>query len=150
METLMDKLFEPRRNVVCVKPTRLGVVTDGVIALKKPDLINLFEGISSEFVLIPFLCNGMHWCSIMARLSTSEVFYYDPMLSCFGNQAKAVAKTIQPLLSPSGSTRVRVRPYVFSLRTQTYSYNCGLFVLVAFEMFCGASSPGVRRSLGHQ
>ncbi|ETM00285.1 hypothetical protein L917_02978, partial [Phytophthora nicotianae] len=90
METLMDKLFEPRRNVVCVKPTRLGVVTDGVIALEKPDLINLFEGISSEFVLIPFLCNGMHWCSIMARLSTSEVFYYDPMLSSFGDQAKAV------------------------------------------------------------
>ncbi|ETN14125.1 hypothetical protein PPTG_07784 [Phytophthora nicotianae INRA-310] len=52
METLMDKLFEPRRNVVCVKPTRLGVVTDGVIAFEKPDLINLFEGISSEFAFI--------------------------------------------------------------------------------------------------
>eukprot|EP00644_Phytophthora_capsici_P008128 jgi/Phyca11/125911/e_gw1.60.94.1 len=144
MEILLQKLFGGRKSIVYIKPTSLGVIVNGTTALKEPDLRKLFAGLDCESLLIPINCNGIHWCSIMVRPATSELFYYDPMSSSFGEQAKKFSERIQPLLKFSGPTRARVRPFVSSLGVQVDSYNCGLFVMVAFERFCGAESPGIQ------
>eukprot|EP00644_Phytophthora_capsici_P019284 jgi/Phyca11/132892/e_gw1.255.8.1 len=124
------------------------VVVEGAVSVNTHELAKMFFGMSNERVLLPINCNGVHWCSIMVDLATSEVLIYDPMSSSYMANARDVAQILIPLLPTPAKTRYRIRTYESELGTQMDSYNCGLFVLVAFEMFCGANVPGKRsRSL---
>eukprot|EP00644_Phytophthora_capsici_P019280 jgi/Phyca11/132895/e_gw1.255.4.1 len=138
---LLEKLF-CGPNVVYINPTTMLVVVDGAISINTDGLAKMLFGMSDEMVLIPINCNGIHWCSIMIKLATAEILLYDPMSSSYMANVRDVAQVLIPLLP--GSSRYRIRNYESELGMQHDSYNCGLFVLLSFEMFCGANTPGKR------
>ncbi|OWZ12755.1 hypothetical protein PHMEG_00014030 [Phytophthora megakarya] len=136
-ETLLGKLFRDA-NTVFIKPSSLSVVVHGVVSINKDNLGSLFFGLSSEKVLLPINCNGVHWCCVMINLAKSEVFLYDPMGSLFLENIRDVAKIITPLLPPPIINLAKTRLYESPLGFQCDTYNCGLKVMLALEMFCGA------------
>jgi hypothetical protein len=79
----------------------------------------------------------------MINCASEDIVFYDPMGSSHSEDVKTIANDIVPLLpAPTKRRRYYVHPYNADLGIQLDNYNCGLFVLVACEIYCGASSPG--------
>lgn len=138
---LLDKLFSARPDIVYIDPSSLCIVIDGVVSFHTQIFKELVSGLTTEVILLPINCKGIHWCSIMVSLDRREVTFYDPMYSSFSDDVRDVAKSIIPLLPEPVQSRYRVRRYESDLGAQTDSYNCGVFVMTAFELFCGANLP---------
>ncbi|KAF1786541.1 hypothetical protein GQ600_2578 [Phytophthora cactorum] len=59
------------------------------------------------------------------------------MSSSYSNNTIVLAETLKPLLPLEDSLRFRVSPYATDMGVQVDSYNCGMYVLLAFEEFVG-------------
>lgn len=121
-EILLEKLFSGPK-VVCIKPTTMLVVVEGAVSIDTHELAKLFFGLSNEIVLLPINCNGIHWCSIMVKLASSEVLVYDPMGSSYLANVRGVAQTVIPLL-PTSRTRYRLQIGQRLLPGQTAAAHC--------------------------
>ncbi|ETN01801.1 hypothetical protein PPTG_16890 [Phytophthora nicotianae INRA-310] len=116
----------------------LGVTVDGHVAASTGLIRAEPSGLTNQKVPIPLNCNGNHWCSNMLTLGTCEAYIYDSSPSSYLLGIRAVAQTLINLLPREVDEGFRVRNYESGLGVQTDSYNCGIYVLLAFEMFCGA------------
>eukprot|EP00644_Phytophthora_capsici_P016024 jgi/Phyca11/115361/e_gw1.28.460.1 len=119
------------------------VVVDGAVSIDTDGLARIVFGMSDEMALLPINCTGIHYCSIMTKLATADIVLYDPMYSSYMANVRNVAQVLIPLPPGSSRTRYRIRNYESELGMQHDSYNCGVFVLLAFEMFCGANTPAI-------
>ncbi|KAE8962565.1 hypothetical protein PR001_g29489 [Phytophthora rubi] len=142
MHMVLMKKFESDPDVVVFEAAALGVVVDGKIEADKQALRRAMSGLTKEIVLLPVNCNGNHWCAVMMNLKTGKVFVYDSSSSSYLLSVRAVAQTLILLLPEDVRPSARVQTYESGLGCQVDSYNCGVYVLLAFELFCGAEPLG--------
>eukprot|EP00644_Phytophthora_capsici_P019307 jgi/Phyca11/132692/e_gw1.210.6.1 len=134
-------MFASTPGVVTIDSSHVGVVVNGKNTTDMEGLASLFAGVSDEKVLVPIICNGNHWCAIMIDLSTESIYTYDPMSSSYAASARSIAHKLVWFL-PIPKDRYHHQSYVSSIGIQTDNYNCGIYVLLAFEAFTGASDVG--------
>ncbi|KAJ8556614.1 hypothetical protein ON010_g9351 [Phytophthora cinnamomi] len=142
MKMVLTKKFGPDPNVVVFDASTLGVTVDGSVSADTSNIRRAMEGLSTEMVLFPVNCNNNHWCSIVVNLAKGKVYIYDSSSFSYLLGVRAVAHTLIPLLPATVQRSLRVQTYESGLGVQTDSYNCGVYVLIAFEMFCGAEPLG--------
>ncbi|KAF1784425.1 Ulp1 protease family, C-terminal catalytic domain [Phytophthora cactorum] len=80
------------------------------------------EAVEATLTTAAGYCDSNYWCSIMIDIAKRTVYIYDSMQSSY-------------------LRTVRVT-YDSDLGVQLDNYNCGVFVLLAFEHFTGAPSVG--------
>ncbi|EGZ30736.1 hypothetical protein PHYSODRAFT_324050 [Phytophthora sojae] len=141
MKTVMFKKFGSDPNIVIFDASALGVAVDGSVSAETAGIWRAMRGLSTEIALFPVNCNNIHWCSIMMNLAKGKVCIYDSS-SSYLLGVRAVAQTLIPLLLSTVEMSLRVQTYKSGLGVQTDSYNCGIYVLNAFEIFCGAEPLG--------
>lgn len=142
MWTAMQKLFGTDNMVVMINPTTVSITRNDSIRTDRDALRVALNEVSSQRILIPINCSGNHWCAIIVNSATDEILLYDPMHSSYMASIRAVAGSLVSLLPGAGVKRYRTRLYESSLGIQTDSYNCGVYVLLVFEMLCGANAVG--------
>ncbi|ETM50973.1 hypothetical protein L914_05089 [Phytophthora nicotianae] len=142
MHLVFSKRFGLNPNVTIFDAESLGVVVDGNILADKEMIRRNLAGLSKELVLFPVNCNGNHWCSVMINLEKGSVAIYDSSSSSYLTSVRSVAQTLIMLLPELARPRPRVQTYESGLGVQLDSYNCGVYVLLAFEMFCGGDPLG--------
>lgn len=143
MSTLLTKLFGPNPMIRVASPGSIRVPVNGEIWTDDDALPALFFGASTEQVLVSVNCNLNHWCVIMIDLEKRRIYFYDPMESTYKVGVRSAAEHIKNLLRVQGFEGCRVQSYGSHLGVQTDNYNCGIYVLVACEVFAGAQSPGL-------
>ncbi|ETO59257.1 hypothetical protein F444_22373 [Phytophthora nicotianae P1976] len=80
----------------------------------------------------------------MINFAEKAFKYYDPMSSSYSLTVRVLAQKIA-LHLPAITGRYRVDPYVTDFGVQLDSYNCGIYVLLAFETFSSEDSIGEQR-----
>lgn len=135
INTLMLKLFAERADTIGVDTSMAGNVMNGYLPVQSMDCV--FLGVKNEKILIPVICGKNHWCSIMIDLQLKDVCIYDPMMSTYAVGVRALAEKIVELLPDFSPRKYRVRPYISELGVQVDGYNCGMYMMIAFEMFTG-------------
>ncbi|EEY69673.1 uncharacterized protein PITG_19292 [Phytophthora infestans T30-4] len=85
------------------------------------------------------------------------VTVYEPMNSSYGVKVRPLAHELVTMLPDFAPRKYRVRMYESDLGVQVDSYNCGMYMLLAFEIFAGSTtmrrtfqypSAAMKRSLG--
>lgn len=142
MHMVLTKKFGQDPNVVVFEASMLGAVVDGHMGADKESIRRKMEGLSNQKVLFPVNCNGNHWCSVMMNLEKGKVAIYDSSSSTYLVSVRSVAQVLISLLPNGVNPSQRVQTYESGLGAQVDSYNCGIYVLLAFEMFCGAEPLG--------
>ncbi|KAE9352279.1 hypothetical protein PR003_g4456 [Phytophthora rubi] len=78
----------------------------------------------------------------MMNLNQGKVFIYDSSASSYLVSLRAVAQKLITLLPNDVRPSTRLQIYESGLGIQADNYNCGVYVLLAFEKFCGAKPLG--------
>ncbi|ETK88635.1 hypothetical protein F441_07280 [Phytophthora nicotianae CJ01A1] len=78
----------------------------------------------------------------MMNLNEGKVAIYDSSSSSYLISVRSVAQMLISLLPNDARPRPRMQTFEPGLEVQVDSYNCGIYVLLAFEMFCGAEPLG--------
>ncbi|KAE9292500.1 hypothetical protein PF008_g25047 [Phytophthora fragariae] len=150
-EAMMDVLsrkYGSASGISVIDPSSLGVVVEGTVRAPRKDIQRGMASLSTEKVLVPLNCGGNHWCAILMDLSKGECYVYDSTASSYISSVRAVAQTMLDLLPPGAHKTFRARIYDPGLGIQSDNYNCGIYVLLAFEIFCEAEPLGlVNRSM---
>ncbi|ETL96060.1 hypothetical protein L917_06287 [Phytophthora nicotianae] len=118
LSRVLEKLYSSNSSVVVVTPDLFGWVVGRKITMDTESVEAILSTISGECAIIPISCNSNHWCAIMIDIAKRIVYIYDAMRSSY-------------------QYSVRV-----DMGVQLDNYNCGLFILLAFEHFTGAPSLG--------
>ncbi|ETO60643.1 hypothetical protein F444_21185 [Phytophthora nicotianae P1976] len=142
MHKILAKIFGSKDGITVFDSSTLGTVVDGKVTTCGEIIRDALSGLTREKVLIPVNCNGSHWCGVMIDLEGGTVEVYDSSSSSYTMSVRVLAQTLVHLLPTSVQTPFRVRVFDSGLGVQTDSYNCGIYVLLAFEMFCGAEPLG--------
>ncbi|OWZ15086.1 hypothetical protein PHMEG_00011334 [Phytophthora megakarya] len=132
-----EKLLLNREDEAVRYPSAVGNVVNSALSVCAREL-SIFVGVSTEIVLIPVFCNKLHWSTIMIDLNYEEVVVYDPMPSTYAVGVRALAERLVTLLLEFAQRSFRVRPCANDLGVQVDTYNCGVYVLLPFEIFAGA------------
>ncbi|ETN10429.1 hypothetical protein PPTG_22740 [Phytophthora nicotianae INRA-310] len=144
MTTVMTKLFSANPILNVASPHMISVPVNGKIWTDNQALVTLFFGAPTGKFLIPVNCNQNHWCSIMVGIGEKKkLYYYDPMGSSYKNGVRLAAQVVKQLITDQLLDGCRAQSYGSHLGIQTDSYTCGIYVLLAFELFAGAPSPGI-------
>ncbi|OWY99178.1 hypothetical protein PHMEG_00029871 [Phytophthora megakarya] len=144
MTNVMTKLFGSNPKVRVASPNMISVPINGKVWTDNQALAALYFGASDEKFMIPVNCNGNHWCSIMIELGEKKrIYFYDPMESSYKTGVRSAAQVAKQLVPEQQLDGCRAQSYGSHLGVQTDSYNCGIYVLIAFELFAGAASPGL-------
>ncbi|KAE9113869.1 hypothetical protein PF010_g9914 [Phytophthora fragariae] len=138
VNTLMLKMFAANVNTVVVDTSVAGNVMNGFMPVES--MQKICTGVTKEQILIPVICGKNHWCSIMMDLMTKDVCIYDPMNSSYGVNLRPIADKLAMMVPNAAPRRYRVRAYHSDLGVQVDSYNCGVYMLLAFELFAGAEN----------
>ncbi|KAE9038384.1 hypothetical protein PR001_g4367 [Phytophthora rubi] len=151
MTTMIAKNFAPDPTRIVGSANLVNVILGNNFAVDHAGVKTLFFSSSAERVMIPVNCNGNHWCSIMIDFAEQKLFYYDPMESTYKLGLRAAAQSIKSIVPGWQSRTARVQPCTSTLGVRTDSYSCGIYVLVTFEVFSGAVSPGIvdKKTLQH-
>ncbi|ETM55849.1 hypothetical protein L914_00996 [Phytophthora nicotianae] len=139
ISSLPAKLFGPRSNVMIVDPGLIGSIENNDSLINTSVFPEGFAGATKEKILIPVCCSKKRWCCIMLDLETTDICIYDPMGSSYIIRVRALAEKLATCLPDYTPRKYRVQPYQSDLGVQVDSYNCGVYVLVAFELFAGAA-----------
>ncbi|KAE9007658.1 hypothetical protein PR003_g17203 [Phytophthora rubi] len=131
-------MFAANVNTVVVDTSVAGNVMNGFMSVES--MQKIFTGVTKEQILIPVICGKNHWCSIMMDLVMKDVCIYDPMNSSYGVNLRPSADKLGMMVPDAAPRRYRVRAYHSDLGVQVDSYNCGVYMLLAFELFAGAES----------
>ncbi|ETM36636.1 hypothetical protein L914_16720 [Phytophthora nicotianae] len=78
----------------------------------------------------------------MMNLDEGKVAIYNSSSSSYLISVCSVAQVLISLLPNDARPRPRVQTYEPGLEVQVDSYNCGIYVLLAFEISCGAQPLG--------
>ncbi|GMF50232.1 unnamed protein product [Phytophthora fragariaefolia] len=113
----------------------LGVVVDGHVTANQSDTLLAIPVLSNEIVLFPVNCSGNQWCSVMLYLNKRKVFIYDSSASSYLVSLRAVAQKLITLLPIDVRPSPRLHVFEPGLGVQVDNYNCGVYVLLAFEIF---------------
>ncbi|GMF18831.1 unnamed protein product [Phytophthora fragariaefolia] len=140
--TLLNKLFGADPSIIVASPNIVSVSVSEEVTTDAEGLEAIFFGTSSERVIIPVNGNGNHRSSIMIDLGAKHIYFYDPMKSKYKLGVRAVAHHIAVRISGWRQHQYRFLGYTPDLGIQTDSYNCGIYVVVACEIFAGTASPG--------
>ncbi|ETL94914.1 hypothetical protein L917_07211 [Phytophthora nicotianae] len=144
MTTVMTKLFSANPILNVASPHTISVPVNDKIWTDNQALATLIFGAPTGKFLIPVNCNQNHWCSIMVGIGEKKkLYYYDPMGSSYKNGVRSAAQVVKQLITDQLLDGCRAQSYGSHLGIQTDSYNCGIYVLLAFELFAGAPSPGI-------
>ncbi|ETN05140.1 hypothetical protein PPTG_14804 [Phytophthora nicotianae INRA-310] len=138
VNTLMLKLFAERVDTIGIDTSIAGNVMNGFLPVDTMKSVLL--GATGEKILIPVICGKNHWCSIMIDLTCKDVLIYDPMNSSYGSKVRPLADKLVTMLPDFAPRKYRVRLYLSELGVQVDSYNCGMYMLLAFEVFAGANT----------
>ncbi|GMF47123.1 unnamed protein product [Phytophthora fragariaefolia] len=139
MSTLSTKLFGSYPTVDVGSPNLANVAVNGSVFMDRDALSGRFIGVSIEMVLIRINCNGNRWGCILINLTTQE----DPMASSYQVGLRSVEQNLINLIPTNTKNRFCVQQHTTDLGVQIDSYNCGIYVLLAFEAFVWGTSPGV-------
>ncbi|GMF56100.1 unnamed protein product [Phytophthora fragariaefolia] len=93
-------------------------------------------------VLWPINCNNNHWCAVLMDLQKGRVYIYDSMATSYTTSVRVVAEQLITTLAADVRPSSRFMTHDPGLGVQTDSYNCGVYVLLAFELFCGSEPLG--------
>ncbi|GMF40777.1 unnamed protein product [Phytophthora fragariaefolia] len=74
----------------------------------------------------------------MLDLDMKNVCTYDPMKSSYTVRVRALAESLIVQLPDYAPRKYRIHHYQTDLGIQVGSFNCGVYVLLAFEEFAGA------------
>ncbi|KAE9047384.1 hypothetical protein PR003_g2886 [Phytophthora rubi] len=142
MQTITAKLFGNNPSIIGLDCARFGAIIDGI---NVDEIKPVMYGVSDEKVLIPINCNGNHWCFIMIDLGNALLYYYDPMASIYAMKLRVLASKLKDVIQVADDRRIRVQPLTTNMGIQVDSYNCGVYNLLAFEMFVnpGAEPDGL-------
>ncbi|KAL3656799.1 hypothetical protein V7S43_018256 [Phytophthora oleae] len=135
IQTILTKLFSSCSSITALDCTLFGQVENGVTTTHIDVIKSALCGICTGKILIPINCIGNHWCGIMIDMEAGKINYYDPMQSSYTKDVRALAERIASLLPMPNTERIRVIPYSTDMGIQMDTYNCGVYVLLAFEMF---------------
>ncbi|ETN01794.1 hypothetical protein PPTG_16885 [Phytophthora nicotianae INRA-310] len=138
VNTLMLKLFAERVDTIGIDTSIAGNVMNGFLPVDTMKSVLL--GATGEKILIPVICGKNHWCSIMIDLTCKDVLIYDPTNSSYGSKVRPLADKLVTMLPDFAPRKYRVRLYLSELGVQVDSYNCGMYMLLAFEVFAGANT----------
>lgn len=145
---VLSRKYGSASGISVIDPSSLGVVVEGTVRAPRKDIQRGLASLSTEKVLVPLNCGGNHWCAILMDLSKGECYVYDSTASSYISSVRAVAQTMLDLLPPGAHKTFRARIYDPGLGIQSDNYNCGIYVLLAFEIFCEAEPLGlVNRSM---
>ncbi|OWZ19923.1 LOW QUALITY PROTEIN: hypothetical protein PHMEG_0005748 [Phytophthora megakarya] len=140
METVLTKLFHSDKDVRVITIAR---VKNGSISTDQGHFRRGLAGATNKMkVLIPVNCSNNHWCAVLMNLQKGRSYIYDPMASSYLAAVRAVAQTLTRMVPEEARPSTRLINHVLGLRIQTDSYYCGVYVLLAFEMFCGSEPLG--------
>ncbi|OWZ12660.1 hypothetical protein PHMEG_00014139 [Phytophthora megakarya] len=141
INALMLKLFGEREDIIVVDTSVAGNVMNGYQPVQS--MKNIFEVVHGKKILIPVICGKNHWCSIMMDLQLKDVCIYDPMNSTYGVHVRPLADKLANMVPDAAPRTYRIRKYDGDLGVQLDTYNCGIYMLVAFEQFAGAENLGL-------
>ncbi|EEY68940.1 cysteine protease family C48, putative [Phytophthora infestans T30-4] len=143
MQLVVEKLFSSDHSIVMFDSATLGVEVDESVSTSSATIQAKLSSLSNEKVFIPVNCAHNHWCSITLNLADKQAYIYDSNASSYLVSVRSVAQKIIALLPGTVGHGIRVRNFESGLGVQTDNYNCGIYVLIAFENFCGADQVGL-------
>ncbi|EGZ12566.1 hypothetical protein PHYSODRAFT_317582 [Phytophthora sojae] len=135
-------MFRQNHAVVIVDPTYIQIGRRGEVNVNMDTIREIFFGMSDEKVLIPINVSGIHWCCIMIDLTKNDVLLYDSMCSSYLTKVRVVAEMLVAIIPDARVKRYRIRRVDGDLGIQFDSYNCGIYVLVSFELFVREERTG--------
>jgi hypothetical protein len=139
-QMILQKLFGADPSVRVIDPSNLGI-SNGAVTTDSGHLKRALAGVTKEMkVLFPINCNNNHWCAVLMDLKKGRV--YGSMASSYAASVRAVAQQMILMLSDGVRPSARLVTHDPGLGVQSDSYNCGVYVLLAFEMFCGSEPLG--------
>lgn len=142
MQHLLEKLFGTKSSIVVGSSYLITVESPTKVTLDNDRLADLLLGLSFEKVIIPVNAHGNHWCATMFDVSARILYTYDPMESSYRIGLRTAVINLSLMVPGRDKHRIRIQTYEPQLGIQTDSYNCGIYVLLAFEVFAGADTPG--------
>ncbi|KAL4105412.1 hypothetical protein PRIC1_003477 [Phytophthora ramorum] len=142
MQMILHKLFGADHSVRVIDPSNLGI-SNGAVTTDSGYFKRALAGVTQNMkVLFPINCNNNHWCAVLMNLEKGRVYVYDSMSSSDAVSIRAVAQQIIALLPGDVRPSARLQIHDPGLGVQSDSYNCGMYVLLSFEMFCGSEPIG--------
>lgn len=141
LQCALERIFQNNSYVVVVSPSLSGAVGVNEVDEKLRVMLSR-DGV--EYAVFPLLFGSNHWCCVFARVSSREVYYYDPMCSNYAHEAYLFAhdKT-RRILPANGPAQYRVRRFDSAIGSQLDNYNCGIYVLLAAESFVHGRNTGL-------
>ncbi|KAE9296880.1 hypothetical protein PR003_g23647, partial [Phytophthora rubi] len=142
MQMILHKLFDADPSIRVIDPSNLGI-TNGAITTESGHFKRALAGATKKMkVLWPINCNNSHWCAVLMELEKGRVYVYDYMASSYATSVRAVAQLLITMLPDDVRPSSRLVTHDPGLGIQSDRYNCGVYVLLAFEMFCGSEPLG--------
>ncbi|GMF51901.1 unnamed protein product [Phytophthora fragariaefolia] len=142
MQLILHNLFGADPSIRVIDPSNLGV-SYGAITTEIGHFKRAFAGATKTMkILCPINCNNNHWCAALMDLGKCRAYVYDSMASSYISSVRAVAQQLIIMLPEDIRPNTRLLTHDPGLGVQTDSYNCGVYVLLAFEMFCGSEPLG--------
>ncbi|KAI9989628.1 hypothetical protein PInf_019913 [Phytophthora infestans] len=142
MVHLLEKLFGTKSSIVVGSSYLIAVESPTKVTLDSDRLADLLLGLSFEKVIIAVNAHGNHWCAIMLDVSARILYTYDPMESSYRIGLRTAVHNLSLMVPGRDKHRIRIQTYEPQLGIQTDSYNSDIYVLLAFEVFAGADTPG--------
>ncbi|KAG1688159.1 hypothetical protein DVH05_003941 [Phytophthora capsici] len=142
MQKVLHKLFDADQRVLVTDPSILAI-SNGAITTDSTYFKQALSGVTKKRkVLFPINCNNNHWCAVLMDLEKGRVFVYDSMASTYATSVRAVTQNMIMMLPEVVRPSARLVTHDPGLGIQNDSYNCGVYVLLAFEVFCGSEPLG--------
>ncbi|GMG18186.1 unnamed protein product [Phytophthora fragariaefolia] len=142
MQLILHNLFGADPSIRVIDPSNLGV-SYGAITTEIGHFKRAFAGATKTMkILCPINCNNSHWCAVLMDLGKCRAYVYDSMASSYISSVLAVTQQLVIMLPEDVRPNTRLLTHDPGLGVQTDSYNCGVYVLLAFEIFCGSEPLG--------
>ncbi|GMF46049.1 unnamed protein product [Phytophthora fragariaefolia] len=142
MQLILHNRFGADPSIRVIDPSNLGV-SNGAITTEIGHFKQAFAGATKTMkILCPINCNNNHWCAVLMDPGKCRAYVYDSMASSYISSVRAVAQQLIIMLPEDVRPNTRLLTHDPGLGVQTDSYNCGVYVLLAFEMFCGSEPLG--------
>ncbi|ETN07553.1 hypothetical protein PPTG_13415 [Phytophthora nicotianae INRA-310] len=142
MQMVLRKQFGADPNVKVVDPAYLGIY-NGEITTETSHFSRVLTGVTKDTkALFPINCNNNHWCAVLLDFQDGKSYIYDSMASSYLNTVRAAAQKLIMMIPGKHRPSRRMTIYDPGLGVPSDSYNCGVYVLLAFELLCGAGPLG--------
>ncbi|ETP04501.1 hypothetical protein F441_18732 [Phytophthora nicotianae CJ01A1] len=138
---LLENLPILSNNVLVINPSNIGI-SNGAVTTDSGYFQRALAGVTKKMkVLFPINCNNNHCCTVLMDMKKGRVYVYDSMASSYAASVRVVAQKMIMMLPDGVRPSARLVTHDPGLGVQSDSYNCGVYVLLAFEIFCGSEPP---------